>query len=606
MSKYTVELRFVCEQASGLKDSVGYNGVENVITNAAPKIFDFYYPIFDESYRRALEEKILLHYYTRELCEETIGLWKLRLKSKMNEIMPYYNQLYESALLKFDPFVDIDYTQTHRGRANETKKQEKNRETSADTSFDENTENLATTDNIEHIVGENVENEVEVTNTVGNEKVHTTDNTITNETTNTVTHTDDVKDTVQDTVTDRELTKTVTISDVENTVTHDTEILDGNQDKTGHNVTVMRKSNADTATTTFNAVTDTRTPNLTENKKTDDITDDTGTGSDLRNIQRSEDTITEQTEGSEEHATGRKNYSDQSLDAYSDTPQGGVLSGFVAGYDNSLNSVGIDPETGMQRLNVRINNKYLTNDRDISAVHNETTAQDINKEAEMKNTKNFDETTDDDVYHNRDYRTTLDGTTVTTNTGTETNVRTGSQSVRTDWGEVDTTTEDIDENLKTDNTTTKDTTKDFTKNETDLTTENEHTAENLTKNEVEAIDTTTDFTREQIENETIDTNKDTVEDFTGTTDDKENYTRDKSTNNTYHSDKVVGSKKNFLESIADDLQHNIRNTDEYINHAVGKISDITKSKMLLEFRETFINIDEMIIEELNELFFMLY
>ena len=96
MSKYTTEVRYICETAAGLTESVGYRGIDDVLDAAVPNIFDFEYPIFDEEYRELLEKKILRHYYTREICEETVGLWKLRLQDKMNLIMPYYNQMYKS------------------------------------------------------------------------------------------------------------------------------------------------------------------------------------------------------------------------------------------------------------------------------------------------------------------------------------------------------------------------------------------------------------------------------------------------------------------------------------------------------------------------------
>ncbi len=110
MSKYTTEVRFICENYAGLDESEGYDKVDEIISASRPKIFDFNYPIFDESYRPVLETKILQHYYTREICEETVGLWKLRLKAKMNEIMPYYNKLYESELIEFNPLRNADYT----------------------------------------------------------------------------------------------------------------------------------------------------------------------------------------------------------------------------------------------------------------------------------------------------------------------------------------------------------------------------------------------------------------------------------------------------------------------------------------------------------------
>lgn len=108
MSKYTTELRFICEQFAGLDESVGYNTVDEVINGSYKKVFDFDFPIFDEAYRDELEKKIILHFYTREICEETVGLWKLRLRDRMNMIMPYYNKLYESELIEFDPMVNID------------------------------------------------------------------------------------------------------------------------------------------------------------------------------------------------------------------------------------------------------------------------------------------------------------------------------------------------------------------------------------------------------------------------------------------------------------------------------------------------------------------
>lgn len=115
MSKYTTEVRFICETEFGLSESKGYTNVDEIINNVHSKIFNFEYPIFDTNYKKTLETKILKHYYTREIGEETVGLWKLRLNAKLNEIMPYYNQLYESELLKIKPLVTHDLTTHHKG-----------------------------------------------------------------------------------------------------------------------------------------------------------------------------------------------------------------------------------------------------------------------------------------------------------------------------------------------------------------------------------------------------------------------------------------------------------------------------------------------------------
>lgn len=116
MSKYTTQLRFICETEAGETESVGYSDVDDVIAAALPHIFDFDFPIFDENYRTTLETKIIRHYYTREIGLETYGLWKLKLQTKLNEIMPYYNKLYESELFTYNPLYDVDMTTTHVGR----------------------------------------------------------------------------------------------------------------------------------------------------------------------------------------------------------------------------------------------------------------------------------------------------------------------------------------------------------------------------------------------------------------------------------------------------------------------------------------------------------
>ena len=60
--------------------------------------FDFKmdsYPIFDENYRDTLNQNILYHYYENEIGFETASLFRFYLNQKLNEIMPYYNELYK-------------------------------------------------------------------------------------------------------------------------------------------------------------------------------------------------------------------------------------------------------------------------------------------------------------------------------------------------------------------------------------------------------------------------------------------------------------------------------------------------------------------------------
>ena len=119
MSKYTTELRYICEAYSGVTESQGYKGIAEVISKSIPHIFDFDFPIYDESYRNVLCTKILKHYYTREIGAESYGLWKHWLDTRLNEIMPYYNQLYKSAVIEFDPMYDTDLTTTQKRESSE-------------------------------------------------------------------------------------------------------------------------------------------------------------------------------------------------------------------------------------------------------------------------------------------------------------------------------------------------------------------------------------------------------------------------------------------------------------------------------------------------------
>ena len=139
MSKYTTEVRFICESKSGLEVSGGSGDVDNIIANSWNKIFTSKAQFFDEEYRSILCQKILKHYYLREICCETVGIWILWMNTRLEEIMPYYNQLYESAKIEFNPMHDVDLTRNYERNVEGTSKEDGTRtqttqETREDTS----------------------------------------------------------------------------------------------------------------------------------------------------------------------------------------------------------------------------------------------------------------------------------------------------------------------------------------------------------------------------------------------------------------------------------------------------------------------------------------
>lgn len=153
MAKYTTELRTICETYAGCTEQQGLNKVDDVISKALPKLFDFDFPMYDESYRSVLETKIVKHFYTREICAETVGRWKLFLNERLNLIMPYYNQRYKSTLIEFNPMYDVDLTTDHN------KDNGGNSESSSNsTSNTENNRTYGRTDKYERNLAENNNN----------------------------------------------------------------------------------------------------------------------------------------------------------------------------------------------------------------------------------------------------------------------------------------------------------------------------------------------------------------------------------------------------------------------------------------------------------------
>lgn len=112
MSKYTTEVRYICEMNSGFPvESMGDHTPDQIISAARENIFNFTYPIYDADHKPELETKILKHYYTREIAAETLGLWKFWLNEMLNLIMPKYNKLYEAEAQTLSKTLDnIDVT----------------------------------------------------------------------------------------------------------------------------------------------------------------------------------------------------------------------------------------------------------------------------------------------------------------------------------------------------------------------------------------------------------------------------------------------------------------------------------------------------------------
>ena len=118
MGTYTIELR----------ELMDFHDVEKLALKE--------YPVFDEGYRLPLNRKILDHFYMQEIGFETADLFIFHLKRKMNEIMPYYNQLYRSEQLRFDPLNTIDISTLGESSNDVHQTSESTNTTTSDTTSD--------------------------------------------------------------------------------------------------------------------------------------------------------------------------------------------------------------------------------------------------------------------------------------------------------------------------------------------------------------------------------------------------------------------------------------------------------------------------------------
>jgi hypothetical protein len=110
MASYTMELRNIIEQASQNDDTLNHR---SRIEIGRSKLFDFEYPIFDPSYKGVFETNFIRNFYMREIGFETEGLFKFNLESWLLINMPYFNKMFESELMVFDPLMNSKMETTY-------------------------------------------------------------------------------------------------------------------------------------------------------------------------------------------------------------------------------------------------------------------------------------------------------------------------------------------------------------------------------------------------------------------------------------------------------------------------------------------------------------
>ena len=91
MSRYTTEVRWSMESKSGYDPEVLKTKTVDEIIEAARANFVLAWPAYNAAWKTAIEHFIYKYYYTREIGLETVGLWRLKLETRLTEISDKYN-----------------------------------------------------------------------------------------------------------------------------------------------------------------------------------------------------------------------------------------------------------------------------------------------------------------------------------------------------------------------------------------------------------------------------------------------------------------------------------------------------------------------------------
>lgn len=531
MSSYTTEVRYICERAIGLNQSVGNSSIRNVIAQAAPKIFDFEYPIFDPSYKSVLEQKILRHFYTREIAFETVGLWKLKLETKMTEIMPYYNQLYNSTLYEYNPYYDVDLTKTYNRQEDGTEKAESNQ-------------------NVNGVQNSDL-NQVETTKQSSNSSsTEDTNNNLTRNENKTETNKQD-----KDFNTNNWENKTITGGDTETSSSDN--VKTENSKSTKLLTRNLTDKTVETETDKTDKTIDTTTGTTSDGTTTNNITlQDSGTDetSGTKTVSGNSTTTSNQTE-SRDLSTHEERETDV-LGKVLDTPQDNLVlfeqSQYLTGASsNKTNVTGDTDNTGTVETTGDVSQKETTDTKESNTT---TYGKKQTNTGTVKITQNQNGT----------------GSEVTNGTVTKnlTSDKTGGGTETTD-NTVDGT---INENLSS--------TKKIDRNTKESTNTVKSENENITGN--------------------ISGNLTVSEGELGKT------TSNQQTDNSGTVETVGGNKVTHENTAINTSNTAISNLEQYTEKVFGRNGGRSFAATLNEFRETFLNIDMMIIRDLGDLFFTLW
>lgn len=119
------------------------------------ELFDFEYQFDDPVFKKKLEQAVIDFYYNYEIGQETPDAFKQRFKSRWLRNIDYYNKLYNTTLLEYNPLINSKMSEAMEQLSNSNSTQDSESESisngtskTSDTSkTDSNTDNENTTTN---------------------------------------------------------------------------------------------------------------------------------------------------------------------------------------------------------------------------------------------------------------------------------------------------------------------------------------------------------------------------------------------------------------------------------------------------------------------------
>lgn len=123
------------------------------------KLFDFPYQFDDHTFKEELEQAVIDHYAFSEIGQETPDRFKHVFKTRWLSFIDYYNKLYNTTLLEYDPLINYKITealeQLRNTEGTENTIGNTNSGGESKTTHQEDAEHTNNTDNLEEVDSNN-------------------------------------------------------------------------------------------------------------------------------------------------------------------------------------------------------------------------------------------------------------------------------------------------------------------------------------------------------------------------------------------------------------------------------------------------------------------